>query len=55
MSAGDFIATMLCRWSRNMPKPATAWPHLSAYVTRMSVRPGYCELAVRGKAWRNGP
>ncbi|MEQ1580740.1 MAG: glutathione S-transferase family protein [Steroidobacteraceae bacterium] len=35
LSAVDFLATMLARWSRNMPKPATRFPHLLPYVNRM--------------------
>lgn len=39
MTAVDFMAGMLTRWSRNMPRPATAWPHLKTYVDRMRARP----------------
>ena len=39
--AVDFLATMLMRWSRNMPKPATEWPNLAAYATRMKARPSF--------------
>jgi glutathione S-transferase len=35
LSAVDFLATMLTRWSRNMPKPATQFPHLLPYINRM--------------------
>jgi glutathione S-transferase len=35
LSAVDFLATILMRWSRNMPKPATEWPNVRAYVSRM--------------------
>lgn len=35
LSAVDFLATMLMRWSRNMPRPATAWPNLARYLARM--------------------
>src|SRR5450432_1037578 len=31
-SAADLLLTMLMRWSRNMPRPATAWPTLLAYA-----------------------
>ena len=41
LSAVDFLATMLMRWSRNMPRPATEWPHLNAYVRRMRAMPSY--------------
>lgn len=35
-TAADYLATMLARWSRNMPKPATAWPHVKRYADGMS-------------------
>jgi len=35
LSAVDFLATMLMRWSRNMPKPATEWPSINRYVQSM--------------------
>lgn len=38
VSALDFYASMLMRWSRNMPKPATEWPAIAAYVSRMKAR-----------------
>jgi glutathione S-transferase len=41
LSAVDFLATMLMRWSRNMPKPATEWPHLNTYIRRMRAMPSY--------------
>lgn len=44
MTAPDFLATMLTRWSRNMPKPATVWPHIGAYVARMKKRDGLKEV-----------
>ncbi|MGZ8370241.1 MAG: glutathione S-transferase family protein [Caulobacteraceae bacterium] len=39
MTAVDFLAAILARWSRNMPKPATEWPHLRAYIGRMRAMP----------------
>ncbi|MFZ9965550.1 MAG: glutathione S-transferase family protein [Steroidobacteraceae bacterium] len=39
--AVDFMATMLMRWSRNMPRPATDWPAIRAYVTRMKALPSF--------------
>ena len=45
--AADFLAAMLLRWSRNMPKPATQWPALAAYVGRMADLPSYHELCER--------
>ncbi|MDE1940179.1 MAG: glutathione S-transferase family protein [Alphaproteobacteria bacterium] len=43
----DFLVTMLTRWSRNMPKPATAWPHLGAYIDRMRAMPSLREVHKR--------
>jgi len=43
-SAADFLATMLMRWSRNMPKPATEWTALRDYVARMKARPSFATL-----------
>ena len=37
-SAADVYAGMLMRWSRNMPRPATEWPHLAALAKRMKSR-----------------
>ena len=37
----DFYLTMLMRWSRNMPKTATEWPHLAALAQRMKARPSF--------------
>ncbi len=47
MTALDFLATMLCRWSRNMPKPTTDWPRLRAYVDRMRALPSLREVHAR--------
>jgi len=44
LSAADFYLAMLMRWSRNMPKPATEWPHLAALAARMKARPSFREL-----------
>jgi glutathione S-transferase len=41
LTALDFYATMLMRWSRNMPRPATEWPALAALAARMKVRPSF--------------
>lgn len=43
-SVVDLYATMLMRWSRNMPKPATAWPHLAALAARIKARPAWQRL-----------
>lgn len=47
LSAPDFFLAMLCRWSRNMPKPATTWPALAAFVDRMRARPSFKALCER--------
>lgn len=43
-SVVDLYATMLMRWSRNMPQPATTWPHLAALATRIKARPSWQRL-----------
>lgn len=47
ISAADFYLTMLMRWSRNMPRPADAWPHLGELATRMKARPSFGTLYLR--------
>lgn len=47
LTAADFLLTMLMRWSRNMPRPATDWPHLRALVERMKARPAFRTLYER--------
>jgi glutathione S-transferase len=47
LSAVDFLATMLMRWSRNMPKPATAWPNIARYLARMRAMPSLREVHAR--------
>ncbi|MGQ0383220.1 MAG: glutathione S-transferase family protein [Gammaproteobacteria bacterium] len=47
VSAADFIGTMLMRWSRNMPKPATEWRSIAGYVARMKARPSFKVLYQR--------
>jgi glutathione S-transferase len=44
LSAVDFSATMLARWSRNMPKQATEWPAIARLVAAMKSRPSFAEL-----------
>lgn len=41
LTALDFLVTMLMRWSRNMPKPATTWPALGRYAHRMRAMPSF--------------
>ena len=43
-SAADLYATMLMRWSRKMPRPATEWPHLAALAARIKARPSWRRL-----------
>ena len=45
--AADFHLTMLMRWSRNMPRPATHWPQLEALAQRMKARPSFRTLYER--------
>ncbi len=47
LSALDFLATMLMRWSRNMPKTATAWPNIARYLARMQAMPSLREVHAR--------
>ncbi len=43
-TTADFYLTMLMRWSRGMPIPATEWPQLAALAQRMKARPSFTEL-----------
>lgn len=43
----DFLALVLMRWTRAMPRPATTWPHLSRYIVRMRELPSFVELNAR--------
>jgi glutathione S-transferase len=43
----DYLAAMYMRWSRGMPRPATDWPSLAAFVARMAALPSYAELCRR--------
>lgn len=47
LSAADFMVTMLMRWSRNMPKTATAWPALARLAATMKARPSFQEVYAR--------
>ena len=40
----DLLATMLMRWSRNMPKPATEWPALRRLADLVRARPSWRRL-----------
>jgi glutathione S-transferase len=46
-STVDILATMLARWSRNMPKPAERWPGLDRYLKRMKQRACLREVHAR--------
>ncbi len=43
-STVDLLAAILCRWSRNMPRPATEWGNLKLFVDRMRARPALREV-----------
>jgi glutathione S-transferase len=43
----DYLAAMLMRWSRNMPRPASDWPALASYTARMAALASYAELVRR--------
>jgi glutathione S-transferase len=43
-SGVDLLALMYMRWSRNMPRPVTAWPALKPYADRMRARPSWKRL-----------
>jgi len=47
LTAVDLLATMLMRWSRNMPKPATEWPAIGEYVRRMRDMPSFKAASAR--------
>jgi glutathione S-transferase len=57
VSAADLYLAMLMRWSRNMPRTATDWPHLAAFAQRMRARPAFAELYAREglTEWANAP
>jgi glutathione S-transferase len=44
ISAADFYLVMLMRWSRNMPKPASAWPRLDALAQQLKARASFKAL-----------
>lgn len=47
LSAADFQLTMLMRWSRKMPRPATDWPALDRLARAMRARPSFKTLYER--------
>ena len=54
-STADFLATMLMRWSRNMPRPAQTWTNLAPYIRRMRSMPSFIEVNRREGLtdWKN--
>jgi glutathione S-transferase len=46
-SVADMLLTLLARWSRNLPRPAMAWPHLGPYIERMRAIPSLREVHAR--------
>jgi glutathione S-transferase len=46
-SGVDLLLTMLMRWSRNMPRPATEWPALKRLGDRVRNRPSWQRLYER--------
>jgi glutathione S-transferase len=43
-SGADLMLTMLLRWSRNMPRPATEWPALKRLADLVRARPSWKKL-----------
>lgn len=43
-SGADLLLTMLMRWSRNMPRPATEWPALRRLADLVRARPSWQKL-----------
>jgi len=55
LSTADLLAVVLTRWTRNMPRPATDWPHLASYIRGMRARPSFIDLNAREEltGWMN--
>jgi glutathione S-transferase len=47
LSTADFLAVILMRWTRNMPRQATSWPNLARYIHRLRALPTFLELNAR--------
>jgi glutathione S-transferase len=47
LSTVDFLAVILMRWTRNMPRQATSWPNLFRYIHRLRAMPTFLELNAR--------
>lgn len=43
----DFLLATLMRWSREMPRPGSHWPHLNALASAMKARPSFGVLLER--------
>lgn len=55
LSTADFLAVVLMRWTRHMPRPALGWPHLARYIRGLRALPSFIELNTREglTEWRN--
>ncbi|CAB3696217.1 Glutathione S-transferase [Paraburkholderia sediminicola] len=55
LSTADFLAVVIMRWTRNMPRPALGWPHLARYIRGLRALPSFIELNAREglTEWRN--
>ncbi|MGQ7934839.1 glutathione S-transferase family protein [Paraburkholderia sp. D1E] len=55
LSTADFLAVVVMRWTRNMPRPALGWPHLARYIRGLRALPSFIELNAREglTEWRN--
>ena len=47
LSTADFLAVMLMRWSRNMPRPAATWQCLAPYIVRLRALPSFRAVNAR--------
>lgn len=47
LSTADFLAVMLMRWARNMPRPATEWQHIHAYARHSHTLASFIEVNAR--------
>ncbi|EDT37788.1 glutathione S-transferase family protein [Burkholderia ambifaria] len=47
LSTADFLALMLMRWTRNMPRPATLWRNLMRYIQRLRGKQMFVKLNTR--------
>lgn len=54
-STADMMAVMLMRWTRNMPRPALTWQHISRYVVPIRNRDSFITLNNREGLtdWKN--